>query len=101
MATLILNPKNGEKILDMCAAPGSKSTYIADLTCGEASILVNDIDMKRVNDLRDVVKQFGAENIRIALSDGKEVRTSGELRLSNFWLWEAACQDADLRLRLG
>ena len=72
LATLILNPKNGEKILDMCAAPGSKSTYIADLTCGEASILANDIDMKRVNDLRDVVKQFGAENIRIALSDGKE-----------------------------
>ncbi len=72
LATLILNPKKGEKILDMCAAPGSKSTYIADLTGGEASILANDIDMKRVNDLKDVVKQFGTDSIRIALSDGND-----------------------------
>lgn len=95
LATLVLNPQKEENILDMCAAPGSKSTYIADLTDGASSILANDIDLKRVNDLRDVVKQFGAENIKIALSDGKEFGNKYPTHFDNILL-DAPCSGEGL-----
>jgi len=72
LATLILDPKPNEKILDVCSAPGSKTTHIADLTKNEAIILANDIEVSRTNSLRNVIDQFGATSAKITLSDGRE-----------------------------
>jgi len=72
LATLILDPKPNEKILDMCSAPGSKTTHIADLTKNKANILANDIEVGRTNSLRNVIDQFGATSAKITLSDGRE-----------------------------
>jgi len=71
LATLILDPKKNEKILDMCAAPGSKTTHIADMVSNNADIIANDIDMSRISDLQSVVDQFGAK-AKVTLSDAKE-----------------------------
>jgi 16S rRNA (cytosine1407-C5)-methyltransferase len=71
LATLVLDPKKNEKILDMCAAPGSKTTHIADMVSNNADIIANDIDMSRISDLQSVVDQFGAK-AKVTLSDGKE-----------------------------
>jgi 16S rRNA (cytosine1407-C5)-methyltransferase len=70
--TLILNPKSNEQILDMCAAPGSKTTHIADITRNKANIIANEIEMHRTNSLRNVVEQFGASSVKITISDGRE-----------------------------
>jgi len=72
LATLILNPQEQENILDMCAAPGSKTTHIADITNNKAKILANDSEVSRTNSLRNVVEQFGASNVKITLSDGRD-----------------------------
>jgi len=72
LATLILDPKPNEKILDVCSAPGSKTTHIADLTKNKATILANDIEVGRTNSLRNVIEQFGATSAKITLSDGRE-----------------------------
>lgn len=71
LATLVLDPKEGENILDMCAAPGSKTTHIADLTDNKANIIANDIDVSRSSDLQNVLEQFGAK-AKVTLSDAKE-----------------------------
>jgi len=71
LATIILDPKEKETILDMCAAPGSKTTHIADITKNRASVIANDNDMGRISDLQSVVDQFGAK-VKVTLSDGKE-----------------------------
>jgi len=72
LAVLILNPQKGQKILDMCAAPGSKTTHIADLTAGQSEIFANDIEIARVSDMDAVIKQFGAKNVKTLLSDGRD-----------------------------
>jgi 16S rRNA (cytosine1407-C5)-methyltransferase len=72
LATLILQPKQKEKILDVCSAPGSKTTHIAELTKNKAVILANDIEVNRTNSLRNVIEQFGATSAKITLSDGRE-----------------------------
>ncbi len=71
-ATLILNPQHKEKILDMCAAPGSKTTHIADLVKNDATILANELEISRTNSLRNVIEQFGATSVKITLSDGRD-----------------------------
>lgn len=71
LATLVLDPKEKETILDLCAAPGSKTTHIADVTRNKATVIANDIDMGRISDLQSVVDQFGAK-VKVTLSDGKD-----------------------------
>ncbi|NMC09134.1 RsmB/NOP family class I SAM-dependent RNA methyltransferase [Candidatus Microgenomates bacterium] len=69
LATLVLDPKEEEKILDMCAAPGSKTTHIAQITNNKANILANDSDISRVSAMEDVLEQFGAKNVKSTYSD--------------------------------
>jgi 16S rRNA (cytosine967-C5)-methyltransferase len=45
----ILNPKPGETILDVCAAPGTKTHYIAELMQGDGDLYVSDLDNKRMS----------------------------------------------------
>jgi len=73
LATLILTPESDERILDMCAAPGSKTTHIAQLTNNRADILANELEIKRINSLRTVLKQFGAQNVKIDHGDGRDI----------------------------
>ncbi len=58
LAGLTLNPQKGERILDMCAAPGGKTTLIAQLTQNQAEIVAVDISSQRVEELRSVVKRM-------------------------------------------
>jgi 16S rRNA (cytosine1407-C5)-methyltransferase len=51
MPALALDPQPGETILDMAAAPGSKSVQIAGLMQNRGRLLLNDVYMKRVEPL--------------------------------------------------
>ncbi|MBP5204223.1 RsmB/NOP family class I SAM-dependent RNA methyltransferase [bacterium] len=95
IAVLVLNPKEGETILDMCAAPGSKSTYIADITNGKANILANDSDVKRFGDLQSVIKQFGTPSIKATLSDAREFGKKYPVYFDNVLL-DAPCSGEGL-----
>ena len=72
LASIVLDPQERDTILDMCAAPGSKTTHIAQLTNNKAKILANDTDLQRVGSLRNVLRQFGAKSAKPTLSDGSE-----------------------------
>ncbi len=67
---LMLDPHEGEDILDMCAAPGSKTTHICALTKNNAKIIANDSDMARVGSIRNVLEQFGAK-AKVSLNEGQ------------------------------
>ena len=53
LPSLILDPRPGEKILDMAAAPGSKTTHIATLMQNTGEIVANDISRQRLYRLKD------------------------------------------------
>ena len=48
MPILALNPKPGDRILDLCAAPGSKTTQAAAMIENEGNIIANDLSMGRI-----------------------------------------------------
>ncbi|ROP48512.1 16S rRNA m(5)C-967 methyltransferase [Enterobacter sp. BIGb0383] len=53
-----LEPQNGEQILDLCAAPGGKTTHILEVT-PEASVLAVDVDESRLSRVYDNLKRLG------------------------------------------
>ncbi len=47
LPVIMLDPQEGERILDMCAAPGSKTSQIAHVTKGRAQIVAVDNNKKK------------------------------------------------------
>lgn len=58
----ILNPRPGERILDLCAAPGGKSTQIAGRMEGEGLLIANEIVPERARILSQNVERMGVRN---------------------------------------
>lgn len=58
-----LNVKPGEKVLDLCAAPGGKSTQIAAALRGEGLLVSNDISSDRVKALVWNLEHWGSSNV--------------------------------------
>lgn len=58
----LLDPQPGEKICDLCAAPGGKSTQIAGRLGGEGLLLCNEINPKRAKILSRNVERLGIAN---------------------------------------
>lgn len=62
MPALILNPKPEDKVLDMAAAPGSKTTQMGIMMKNQGEIIANDIDQNRIFRLRSVLASQGITN---------------------------------------
>ena len=71
LAALILNPKPGETVLDMAAAPGSKASLLALLMQGEGELHVNEKIRPRYFKLRSVMHAQGFKNVRLSLKPGE------------------------------
>lgn len=58
----LLEPRPGEQILDLCAAPGGKSTQIAAAMKGEGLLIANEIHPARAKILSENVERMGIRN---------------------------------------
>ncbi|MBJ23298.1 MAG: hypothetical protein CMB64_01380 [Euryarchaeota archaeon] len=67
----LINPINGENILDSCAAPGSKSTQLAELSEDNAAIIANEPNKGRMNMLVTNRSRLGLRSIAITQHDAR------------------------------
>jgi 16S rRNA (cytosine967-C5)-methyltransferase len=65
----ILDPKPGEKILDVCAAPGGKATHCGELMNNQGQIFARDIHEHKLTLIRNSAKRLGIEIITTELYD--------------------------------
>lgn len=65
-AVTVLNPQPGEKILDLCAAPGGKSTQIAALLHGKGLLWSNEVVRSRATVLLSNMERMGVSNAVIS-----------------------------------
>jgi NOL1/NOP2/sun family putative RNA methylase len=70
---LVLDPQPGEKILDITAAPGSKTTQMAALMNNEGEILANDLSPVRLFKLQANLKMQGVTNTRVRRGPGEYI----------------------------
>ena len=59
---VLLNPRPGERILDLCAAPGGKTTQIAGKMGGQGLLVCNEIHPKRAKILSQNVERMAISN---------------------------------------
>jgi len=71
-----LMPQPGERVLDLCAAPGAKATQLAALAGGEADIVAVELHPARARTLRDTARRMGA-TMTVVEGDGREVALPG------------------------
>jgi 16S rRNA (cytosine967-C5)-methyltransferase len=66
----LLEPVPGNQVLDLCAAPGGKTTHIAQLAGGQCRVVAQDCLLKRLSLLRVNVARLGVSGIAIVCGDG-------------------------------
>jgi 16S rRNA (cytosine967-C5)-methyltransferase len=64
LAGLVVGSQDGERVLDLCAAPGGKATMLR----GEVTAV--EIDPGRASELRENVRRLGAANVEVVEADG-------------------------------
>lgn len=77
---LFLEPHRGEKILDVCAAPGGKTTYIAELVGDRGEVVSVDISKKRLVMLKENLVRLGIDNVKIIETDATRIDFLGRSR---------------------
>lgn len=71
-AAELLEPKEGMTVIDACAAPGGKTTYIAELMKNKGVIYAFDIYEQRLKMINDTSNRLGINIIRTRIHDATE-----------------------------
>ena len=66
---------DGARILDMCAAPGGKTTLYASIAGRDGLVVANEPDRRRANILADNVRKWGAGNTVVTCNEPSRVAT--------------------------
>jgi 16S rRNA (cytosine967-C5)-methyltransferase len=69
LAAEIANPKQNTTVLDICAAPGSKTTYLSQLMQNTGKIISMDYSKRRIHIWKNVTKRMGTENAEPIVAD--------------------------------
>jgi len=70
LPALILNPNENDIVLDLTAAPGNKTAFLAQIMNNKGLIIANDIDETRIKTLKYTLKKLGVTNTIIFSKDG-------------------------------
>ncbi|MBE3574141.1 MAG: 16S rRNA (cytosine(967)-C(5))-methyltransferase RsmB [Firmicutes bacterium] len=67
----VLDPQPGETVLDLTAAPGGKSTHIAELQADTGQVVALDVYPHRLELIRQNARRLGLQSIQTRLLDGR------------------------------
>ena len=110
MACRLLGPRPGEKILDACAAPGGKTTYLAQMMRNQGRIVACDREPNRLSTLKENVQRLRVGIVETVRHDWEQERLPPEIEQAGLFdriLIDAPCSNTgvirrrvDMRWRL-
>lgn len=71
----VLDPKPNEVVLDLCAAPGGKATYLAQLMQDRGLVVANDVKRDRISILRSHIDRLGTTSVLVCRYFGQTFPT--------------------------
>jgi 16S rRNA (cytosine967-C5)-methyltransferase len=69
LVTSILDPKPGERILDACAAPGGKTTHIAQRMENKGEIYALDLTQEKLDQIEEMCQRLGVKIVKTMKGD--------------------------------
>jgi 16S rRNA (cytosine967-C5)-methyltransferase len=72
LVTSLLDPKPGEQILDACAAPGGKTTHIAQKMKNEGEIYASDPNRRKLAQLEEMCRRLGIKIVKTMKADASK-----------------------------
>ena len=72
VAAPLLNPRPGERVLDLCSAPGGKTTHAADLMRDSGCLVASEISESRIRGLLGNVYRLGHPNVFVVAGDARD-----------------------------
>ena len=71
----VLDPRPGERVLDLCAGPGIKTTAIAAKLGGAGEVVAVELDEGRAGQIRELAGHLGADRVRVVRDDAARADT--------------------------
>ncbi len=87
LPVILLDPKPGERIIDLCSAPGGKTTFIGELMKNSGEIIAVDKYETRLNLVKNACQRLGITNVKLIAEDGISI----ELPKADKVLVDAPC----------
>jgi 16S rRNA (cytosine967-C5)-methyltransferase len=72
-----LAPPPGERVLDLCAAPGAKATHLAALMGGDGPVVAVEKHPRRAEALRRTCELMGARSVEVRVADARRPQPDG------------------------
>ncbi len=94
----VLEPSEEELIIDMAAAPGGKTSHIAQLTQNRGEIIAIDKSMNRLKKMEEELKRLGVKNVKLIRMDSRKLPELG-LKADKILL-DAPCTALGIRPKL-
>lgn len=70
LPVLLLAPEPGQRVLDLCAAPGNKTAHLAALMHNRGTLVANELNSRRVKPLCQTVERLGLANVAVTNENG-------------------------------
>lgn len=70
-SVVLLDPKPGEHILDLCAAPGVKTSYLLQIAGGKVDIVSVDVSVKRIHSMKILMEKLSIKDACMLVADGR------------------------------
>ena len=97
-AIRVLQPQPTQTILDLCAAPGTKTMQLAEFTGDRAKIVATDIDSNRLEMVRENTHRLGLNSVSIAPYENLE-KITAEIGLFDCILLDVPCSNTGVLAR--
>jgi len=75
LVSKVLSPEKGERIIDVCSAPGGKSTHIAEIMEDTGEVIACDIHEHKIKLIEYNMRRLGLKSIKPTLIDATQLTT--------------------------